>query len=71
MPQDDRPLAEDITTPGEPPVDIAEIATVGEEAPDFSLNNAAGEYQLCGKIDFVPGLVILRQRRPRRYAFGR
>lgn len=36
-------LAEDITTPGEPPVEIANIATVGEEAPDFSLKNAEGK----------------------------
>ena len=35
--------AEDITTPGEPPVEVADIATVGEDAPDFSLNTAEGK----------------------------
>lgn len=36
-------LAEDITTPGEPPVEVENFATVGEDAPEFSLNNAEGK----------------------------
>lgn len=36
-------LAEDITTPGEPPVEVENFASVGEDAPEFSLNSAEGK----------------------------
>ncbi len=50
-------VAEDFTTLGEVTVEVSEIATVGEEAPDFSLSNAKGEK--INLSDFAGQYVVL------------